>query len=74
MEVVWFIKEHRPKASELEAEFGITVFNVLRKLVNSGMVEKVKDRYVLSSKFSDFLRKFAEEWERFVEGGEDGGD
>lgn len=58
------------RASNLEAKYGISIYNLLEKLVNSGMVEKSEEGYILSLKFSSFLRKFAEEWEIFVKEGE----
>jgi len=54
---------------ELEEKYGESVFNTLKKMVESGMVERLgKGNYRLSLKFSQILRRFAEEWERFVEG------
>ncbi|WP_456329265.1 hypothetical protein [Archaeoglobus sp.] len=60
------IKNGPVRASDLESKYGISVYNLLRKLVNSGMVEKTEQGYVLSTHFSQLLRKFAEEWEEFV--------
>jgi len=67
--VLEFIKENTPRANELEKTFGSAVYNILRKLVNSGMVEKTRKGYVLSTHFSEFLRRFAKEWEEFVKEG-----
>jgi thiamine biosynthesis protein ThiC len=56
---------------ELEAKYGKSVYNTLKKMLNSGMIERVGGgRYRLSLRFSEILRKFAEEWEKFVRGGE----
>jgi len=60
---------------ELEVKYGKSVYNTLKKMLNSGMIERMGGgRYRLSLRFSEILRRFAEEWEEFVEGGEDGGD
>jgi len=65
------LKKGPVRAIDLESKYGIKIYNLLKKLTNSGMVEKTEEGYVLSLRFSEILRKFAEEWERFVEGGED---
>ncbi len=70
------IKKYGPvRAKNLEAKYGIQVFYILEKLFNSGMVEKTEEGYVLSLRFSEILRRFADEWEEFVKGGREyGGD
>ncbi|WP_290598242.1 MULTISPECIES: helix-turn-helix domain-containing protein [unclassified Archaeoglobus] len=62
------IKNGPVRAVDLESKYGISVYNLLRKLVNSGMVEKTEQGYVLSTRFSQLLRSFADEWEEYVMG------
>ena len=67
-DILQFVKENQPvRAKELEVRYGADViYNILQKLVNSGMLDKTEDGYVLSTRFSQLLRKFADEWEDFV--------
>ena len=54
------------KAKELEESFGERVYHVLRKMKEAGMIDKTEEGYVLSLKFAEKLRKWAEEWESYV--------
>ena len=54
------------KAKELEELFGERVYHVLKKMFKAGMIEKTENGYILSSKFSEKLRKWAEEWENLI--------
>jgi predicted transcriptional regulator len=54
------------KAKELEDLFGESVYPVLRKMLKAGMIEKTEEGYVLSLKFAEKLRRWAEEWESYV--------
>jgi hypothetical protein len=58
------------RASDLEAKYGISVYNLLEKLVSSGMVQKTESGYILSLEFANKLRRFAQEWEIFMKEGE----
>ena len=61
---------HPTRATELERMYGTSaVYNLIDKLVKSGMIEKNEEgKYVLSKKFSEILRRYAKEWEDFVDG------
>ena len=65
------IRANQPvRPSELENKYGISVWNLLRKLLNSGMIAETENGFVLSTEFAEKLRKFALEWEVFVREGE----
>ena len=57
------------RPTTLQAKYSIEVFNLLRKLHNSGMIEKTKEGYILSNEFSEHLRRFADEWDAFLREG-----
>jgi len=66
--LLYDIKNGPIRATDLEAKYGIVIYKLLEKLTNSGLVEKTTSGYILSTRFSDLLRKYAEEWENFVWG------
>jgi DNA-binding IclR family transcriptional regulator len=64
-------RARRPiRATELEKMYGSSaVYNTIYKLVRAGMLEKNEEgKYILSKKFSEILRRYAKEWENFVDG------
>ena len=69
MQVLNELKKRPMKASEIEQLYGnSTAYTLIRRLINSGMLEKDGKYYKLSKKFSTILRAWAEEWDKFVEG------
>ncbi len=70
MDLLNDIRNGPVKPIDLENKYGISVWNLLRKLINSGMIAETENGYVLSTEFANKLRRFALEWEVFVKEGE----
>ncbi|WP_456478204.1 hypothetical protein [Geoglobus ahangari] len=70
MDLLNDIRNGPVKPIDLENKYSISVWNLLRKLINSGMIAETENGYVLSTEFAEKLRKFALEWEVFVREGE----
>ncbi len=70
MKVLNELKNGPLKASEIEEIYGnSTAYTLITRLITSGMIEKNEEgKYVLSKKFSEILRRYAKEWEDFVDG------
>ncbi len=65
------IRENQPvKPVELENKYGISVWNLLRKLINSGMLKETEQGFTLNLEFAEKLVRFAQEWELFVREGQ----
>jgi len=54
------------RPQEFANKYGNIVYYLIHKMLKAGMIEKTKEDYVLSLKFAEKLRKWAEEWESYV--------
>ena len=54
------------RPQELANKYGNVVYYLITKMLKAGMIEKTKEGYVLSLKFAEKLRKWAEEWEDLI--------
>ncbi len=54
------------RPQEFANKYGNVVYYLIHKMLKAGMIEKTEEGYVLSLKFAEKLRKWAEEWESYV--------
>ena len=54
------------RPQEFANKYGNVVYYLIHKMFKAGMIEKTEEGYVLSLKFAEKLRKWAEEWESYV--------